>query len=142
MTIRAEALFCDDVRTEANGKNMFIGVYRGYMGLVGGSKQIVPKLTAVLLIDYSRDLAGHAAQLRLMNGDHALIEVQMNLPLVPTANPVSRPDDGLSATIPVELIPFQPEDGMRLRLEFDCSDFHYRSSDLEIRIAAQDNKAV
>ena len=32
MTIRAEAIFCDDMRSEANGKIILIGVYRHYMG--------------------------------------------------------------------------------------------------------------
>lgn len=133
MTIRAEAIFCDDMRSEANGKIILIGVYRHYMGVTLNARPLLPKLTAVLLVDYSADLVGSLASIRVMNADVALVDVPMTLAPAPPPNPVTRPGDMLAATIPIELIPFQPEDGMCLRVEFDCGDFHFRSPNLEIR---------
>ncbi|MDR3488617.1 MAG: hypothetical protein P4M05_27395 [Bradyrhizobium sp.] len=52
------AIFCDDIRTEANGKGIFIGVYRDAMFFVGNPPWVLPQFHINVVYRASADASG------------------------------------------------------------------------------------
>lgn len=52
----AYTIFCDDIRQEITGKEIFIGVYRGVIGLNGQEQIVLPQFNVLINIVFTPDV--------------------------------------------------------------------------------------
>lgn len=124
--IRASVLFCDDVRHEINGLVSVLGLYRGFLGMVGDGA-VLPKLVALLLLEYSRDCAGTTVDIRLSDRDLSIAEAKFELPATPQieAAALAGVPDRLFANVPIELVGIAPPVGAQLVVAVTAPEFRF-----------------
>lgn len=133
--LTAFTLFCDDLRQEAGGKLSAMGIYQGVMAIPADAV-LLPKLVAWSVFKLPVSQMGGQATVLLQDKDRVLSSATLDLaqseqlgPDEPEADPA-----GVLTTlnIPFELVPFQAQAGMEIRVVFDSSEFHYESDVLHI----------
>lgn len=132
----AEVFFCDDVRREIGGKISVVGIYQGFMGIEEASA-LLPKLVALSFIDFPPDFEGKELLIKVRNRDQSIIDVKLVVPPpdAETAQAVlAHPgyEKRCRLTIPIEMIPFEPTNGMSLDVLITCGDFTFESQPLAI----------
>lgn len=131
--ISASVMFCDDVRFEVGGKITIVGVYRGILGL-DISVMSIPKLVALVILKYPKNLVGLGVSIRVMDRGKSLLQAKISLatslPMRPELLSGGVALDCVYANVPVEIHSFAPEDGARLCVEIDTEDFHFQSEEL------------
>lgn len=133
--LTAFTLFCDDLRQEAGGKLSAMGIYQGVMAIPADAV-LLPKLVAWSVFKLPVPQMGGQATVLLQDKDRVLSSATLDLAQSEQLGPDEPETDptGVLATlnIPFELVPFQAQAGMEIRVVFDSSEFHYESDVLHI----------
>jgi hypothetical protein len=99
--LHSYAIFCDDVRQEITGKNIFIGVYRDQMLFAGEAPWFLPMLNVHIVFRLPAQSPMPKVELELRatdaDGVQTLFQVQV---------PTDAPDNGAN-----QLLPFETEPG-------------------------------
>lgn len=137
-----EVIYCDDVRHEIGNKQSFIGVYPGDLIVAEALPVVLPRLCLVstLTLPKSDDIA--SARMRIMQGDHCLLESDELLPPseeVVSSNPVAAPEERLlRIALVVVLSPFQVDEETVLRVVAEVDGAELLGRPLRIRRARND----
>jgi hypothetical protein len=136
--LTAYTLFCDDLRQEAGGKLSAMGVYQGVMSIPFDTV-LLPKLVAWTVFKLPVANMGSQARVLLMDKDRVLSSATLDfaqsehLGVEPsTVAVVGQADSIKSLNIPFELVPFQAQAGMAIRVVYESADFNYESDVLHI----------
>lgn len=137
-----EVIYCDDVRQEIGNKQSFIGVYLGDLIVAEALPVVLPKLCLVstLILPKSDDVT--SARIRIMQGDHCLLESDGLLPPseeVRSINPEEVPEEQLlRIALVVVLSPFQVDEETVLRVVAEVDGAELIGRPLRIRGARSD----
>lgn len=111
---RATLLFCDDLRHEVGGKMSALGIYQGFIGLSGDTLHLA-KMCVLATLELPLNASGTVA---VTIGDRGkeLVKLEADIPDRPVTPPALagtgiRPQ----LIVPVELVPFDLQVGMRLQ---------------------------
>jgi hypothetical protein len=133
--LTAFTLFCDDLRQEAGGKLSAMGIYQGVMAIPADAV-LLPKLVAWSVFKLPVSQMVGSATVLLKDKDSVLSSATLDFAQSEQLGPDEpRPEQTEVLTtlnIPFELMPFQAQAGMQIRVIFNSSEFNYESDVLHI----------
>lgn len=143
----AHAIFCDEVRTENNGKAIYIGIYNGSMLLNNDTPTLLPQLTVVATYVETKGAFDAPIMFKLSATwqEAPIIEIDVINGPRPYVQPTRFPYGGEPLTQLQILIPITqfmiPSEG-RLSANFVCGEQVVKAGSLEILISDQATAAA
>ncbi len=129
-------IFCDDIRFEANGKTIFIGVYTGEIIILGSAPATLPSFAVMInYLERPGDLDGPVLAKLLGPGDEEL--ACLSIPVDQARlnfNPEFKEEDNLillQMNVTLHNVLIKQEGFIRLRIF--CGDTEIRMGSLRVR---------
>lgn len=128
----AHALYCDDIRQEANGKVMFLGCYQSDLIIYGKPPTVLPKLCVNIWVVTPTENPFKSLHVKLLHGEKEIASANVH-----AEKHGDRPQSGdrprMSIVTQVVLSPFQIEKEGTLRAMVEADGETLRAGGLIIR---------
>lgn len=133
-------IFCDDVRVEITGKNIFIGVYNGVVMLTQ-LPALVPSLYAIVRYTERKGESSDPVVIKVFEPENDMPIISIDVPvdeMRATVIPEGLTDDPMvTAMIPIAFMPFQFEKEGFIKVRAYRGDDEIRLGSLRVQLAPQ-----
>jgi hypothetical protein len=108
----ATALFFDEIRSEADNKQSFMGYYGGHLHLIDPARMPVDRLAVFVTAKWDFDAVPDSAIVEVAVSGQERMEVLLSLSESPPIQGILSPFAGMLASLPLNLriAPLQPDD--------------------------------
>ncbi len=132
-------VFCDDVRLEANGKLLYIGVYPGDMVIYGILPALIPSFAA--LVRYSEKPGESTDRVTIKvfppGGDDPIVAIELDTVMLRSTNlstDVPNEEQLVSSLVPIRISPMPIEHEGRIRVRAYRGNDEIRLGTLNVRV--------